>query len=225
MLDGDHYKEAYAILAAVGRRTGAPVQDARLLWAHSNTIFALPSARLLVRIATNPEALRCVTASLQVTRWLAARGFPCVVPADVVDQPFLERGRVISIWCYLPTVPEPPASGSDLGRLLCSLHSQPPPPPVGRFVDPFVSVAEAVDEVPDAMVAHHRCWLADRITELREAWYRMEFAREPGLIHGDAHTNNVMRTELGQVILGDWDHVAVPREWDLAHASGQDWTS
>ncbi|MGH3344547.1 MAG: aminoglycoside phosphotransferase family protein [Carbonactinosporaceae bacterium] len=218
MRDRDLYRQAYAILAAVGRRIGTPVDDALLLWAHSNTIFALPSVRLLVRIATNPEALPRVRASVDVTRWLAARGFPCVVPADILDQPFVEQGRVISVWCYLPTVAEPSPSGADLGRLLRVLHSQPPPdPPVDRFGDPFASVSEAVNEIPDAVSTHHRRWLVDRIAELREAWYATDFVQDPGLIHGDAHTNNLMRTESGKVILGDWDHVALgPREWDLA---------
>jgi thiamine kinase-like enzyme len=44
----------------------------------------------------------------------------------------------------------------------------------------------------------------------------MNFAVPAGLIHGDAHGGNLMRAESGEIILGDWDHVADgPREWDL----------
>jgi Ser/Thr protein kinase RdoA (MazF antagonist) len=211
------YGTVHAILAAIGRRIEVPVQDARLLRLHSNAIFALPSAGLLVRIATNPDALTGVRAAVAVTRWLAARGFPCVVPADIDEQPLVERDRVVSIWRYVPTVPGPPATGSDLGRLLRVLHAEPlPPHPPGQLGDPFGSVANAIQETPQAMSDAHRSWLSDRIAELRELWPSIEFPHPQGLIHGDAHPNNLMRTSSGGIILGDWDHVAVgPREWDL----------
>src|SRR6266508_3866509 len=145
----------HSILVAVGRRIGVPVRDARLLRLHSNAILALPSAGLLVRIATNPDALASVRAAVAVTRWLAARGFPCV--------------------------------------------------------------ANAIEERPDAMSDAQRRWLRGRIAELREQWPALALPRPPGLIHGDAHPNNLMRSASGGILLGDWDHVAVgPREWDLA---------
>src|SRR6266540_1018200 len=165
----------HSILVAVGRRIGVPVRDARLLRLHSNAILALPSAGLLVRIATNPDALASVRAAVAVTRWLAARGFPCVVPADIDGQPLVERDRVVSIWHYVPTVPGPPATGSDLGRLLRVLHAQPlPSHPPGGLTDPFASVANAIEERPDAMSDAQRRWLRGRIAELREQWPALE---------------------------------------------------
>jgi aminoglycoside phosphotransferase (APT) family kinase protein len=214
--EGLHTQVA-AILAEVGSRMGLPAGDARLLHLHSNALFALPSAGLVVRIATNPDALERVSASIAVTRWLAGRGFPCVVPAGIEDQPWVVGGRVVSVWRYLPTVPEPRPAGGELGRLLRDLHAQ-PLPPVGlrRFADPFCSVASAIDQAPGAMTAECRSWLVERIAWLRGQWAAMEFSRPPGLIHGDAHIGNVMRASSGQVVLGDWDHVAAgPREWDL----------
>jgi aminoglycoside phosphotransferase (APT) family kinase protein len=215
--DDPLHETAHAILAAIGRRIQVPVGDARLLRLHSNAIFVLPSAGLLVRIATNPAALTGVRAAVAVTRWLAARGFPCVVPADIDDQPLVERDRAVSIWRYVPTVPDPPATGSDLGRLLRVLHAEPlPPHPPGQLDDPFDSVANAIEEAPEAMSDIDRSWLSDRIAELRELWPTIEFPHPLGLIHGDAHPNNLMRMSSGGIILGDWDHVAVgPREWDL----------
>jgi aminoglycoside phosphotransferase len=214
--DNDLYDEVHGILTAVGRRLGVPVDDAKLLRLHSNAIFALPSVGLLVRIATNPDAHARVTGSVHVTRWLAARGFPCVVPADV-DQPLVERDRVVSLWRLVQTAPEPAPNGADLGRILRELHSQPEPPyPLNRFGDPFTSVASALDEAPDALSDARRSWLLDRIAKLRRLWQTTDFPQPPGLIHGDAHINNLIRTPAGQVVLGDWDHVAVgPREWDL----------
>jgi aminoglycoside phosphotransferase (APT) family kinase protein len=46
----------------------------------------------------------------------------------------------------------------------------------------------------------------------------MRFALPAGLIHGDAHPNNLLYTRHG-TLLGDWDHVSYgPREWDLVQA-------
>ncbi|MFD0856775.1 phosphotransferase family protein [Actinomadura adrarensis] len=38
-------------------------------------------------------------------------------------------------------------------------------------------------------------------------------------MHGDAWIDNLLNHQDGQVILGDWDSVAIgPREWDLIHS-------
>jgi len=85
------YDQARAVLDGAAARLGVPVHDARLLRLHSNASFALPSAGLVIRIATNPAALDRVTASIAVTRWLADQGFP--------------RGGT----CPPPIPPRPPA--------------------------------------------------------------------------------------------------------------------
>jgi aminoglycoside phosphotransferase (APT) family kinase protein len=209
--------ETRAIVAAAAARIGVPAQDARLLRLHSNATYALPTAGLVVRIATNPDARHRVAAAIAVTRWLASRGFPCVVPAEIVDQPLVEAGRVVSVWRYEATTPESPPAAAELGKLLRDLHSQPDPPYLlDRLADPFASVAAAMAQAPNALPETSRSWLSDRIESLRHWWSATEFPRPPGLIHGDAHTSNVMRALSGGIILGDWDHVAAgPREWDL----------
>jgi hypothetical protein len=62
---GDRIKdETRAILLAAAARIGVPVHDARLLRLHSNATYVLPTAGLVVRIATNPDALQRVDASI-----------------------------------------------------------------------------------------------------------------------------------------------------------------
>lgn len=206
-----------AVVAAVAARLGLPAQDARLLHSHSNDSFLLPSAHVVVRIASNPDALHRVTASIAVTRWLAGRGFPCVVPADIGGQPLVEDGRVVSVWQYVPTAPAPPPSAAELGSLLYDLHHQAgmlEPPP--RLDDPFASVARAIGQARQAIDEASRQWLISRIASLRDRWSQLDFAWPASMIHGDAHIGNLMRAQAGQSILGDWDHVATgPREWDL----------
>ncbi len=194
------YDKTRAVLDAAGACLGVPVHDARLLRLHSNANFALPSAGMVVRIATNPGALDRVATSIAVTRWLADRGFPCVVPADVDDQPLMIAGHVVSVWRYVPTTNAPAPTGADIGRLLRDLHAQGDPPhPLRRFGDPFASVASAMEEAPDSMPETSRSWLADRIAWLRGQWSGMDFPLPAGLIHGDAHISNLMRATSGEI--------------------------
>lgn len=212
------HSKTRAVLDTAASHLGVPVQDARLLRLHANATYALPSAGLVIRIAANPAVLGPVTASIAVTRWLAGRGFPCTVPADIDDQPFVIAGYVVSAWRYVPTADRPAPASAEMGDILRELHAQGDPEfALPSLDDPFASVAAAISEAPDAMAPAIQSWLCERITSLRQQWSALDFPRAAGLIHGDAHIGNLMRAASGQAVLGDWDHVATgPREWDLA---------
>ncbi|MDF5751301.1 aminoglycoside phosphotransferase family protein [Spongiactinospora sp. TRM90649] len=206
-----------AALGEAGDRFGLPVGDAELIRLHSNALFAIPRLSLLIRIATNPLALPKVISSVAVTRWLAAKGFPCVVPADLTGHPCMLNEHVVSVWRYEETVIDPPPSASELGRLLRNLHTMDPRPvrELSVLTDPLAGVSSAVGD--SDLAGPPRAWLQDRISELRAAWRALSYLHPPALIHGDAHPGNLMRLASGQAVLGDWDHVAWgPREWDLA---------
>jgi hypothetical protein len=206
-----------AVLEVAAARLGVPVHDARLLRLHGNASYALPSAGLVIRIAVNPQVLGPVTAAIAVTRWLAGRGFPCTVPADIDDQPFVIAGCVVSAWRYLPTADAPAPASAEMGNILRELHAEGDPPyPLPGLDDPLASVTAAISDSPGAMSPASQSWLEERITQLRRQWSALDFPRAAGLIHGDAHIGNLMRAASGQAVLGDWDHVATgPREWDL----------
>jgi hypothetical protein len=74
--DNSVYDEVQTILTAVGGRLGIPLGDAELLRLHSNATFALPSAGLLVRIATNPAAYQRIATAIAITRWLRPPRLP-----------------------------------------------------------------------------------------------------------------------------------------------------
>jgi len=207
-----------AVLDAAAARLGVPVHDARLLRLHGNASYVLSSAGLVIRIATNPQVLGPVTASIAVTRWLADRGFPCTVPADIDDQPFVISGYVVSAWQYVPTADAPAPTSAEMGKILRELHSQDDPPyPLPSLGDPFASVTYEISHAPDVISPASLSWLQERITFLSRRWSALDFPQPAGLIHGDAHIGNLMRAASGQAVLGDWDHVATgPREWDLA---------
>src|SRR6266545_5691085 len=208
----DHIRE---ILAEIGSIRDIYTNDAVLLGRHSNAIIALPTARLIVRIAGNPQAFDQVDKSVRVTGWLRDRRYPCVPPASV--QPFVARGHVVSLWRLLDAVDGTSAGGSELGRLLRSLHDQPlPRMTLVELTDPLDSVARALQANPEGVDQRDHSWLLERTEQLRRAWTQLAPAQQPGLIHGDAHPNNLIWLRDGEVLLGDWDHVARgPREWDL----------
>jgi aminoglycoside phosphotransferase (APT) family kinase protein len=215
--DSLHGKDG-AVLNAAASRLGVPVDDARLLRLHGNASYALPSAGLVIRIAPTAQVLAPVTASIAVTRWLADSGFPCTIPADIDDQPFVIAGRVVSAWRYLVTADTPAPTSAEMGSILRELHAQGDPPrPLPSLGDPLASVTAVISEAPDAMSTASQSWLLDQIIQLRRQWHALDFPRPAGLIHGDAHIGNLLRAASGQAVLGDWDHVATgPREWDLA---------
>jgi aminoglycoside phosphotransferase (APT) family kinase protein len=216
MASSDLYEEMRAVLDEVGKRLHVPTAEGELLRLHSNALYVLHGEELLVRIATNSDAFGQVASSVRVTRWLAEHDFPCVVPAEVKGQPFVIRDHVVSLWRYVQAVPAPTPSAGEMGEILRRLHAQPLPAGVGRFTDPLGSVARAVETAPECVSRSHCDWLANRIAEMRRAWAEVQFPHPLGLIHGDAHPNNLMRDASGRVVLGDWDHVAAgPREWDL----------
>lgn len=205
------------VLVPALERIGASDQGVELISLHSNAIFAVREAGLVIRIATNPAAFEAVAASVRVARWLSERGIPATPPGDVPGQPVTIGGRVVSFWRLLPVVESPRPTVVDLAHLLRDLHGQVLADGVVPVLrDPLSSVAAAVDAASEAISGSDLRWLGGRIAELRRWWSKVRFAGEPALIHGDAHDNNLLRLADGQVVLGDWDHVAVgPIEWDL----------
>jgi aminoglycoside phosphotransferase (APT) family kinase protein len=207
--------ETRAIAEAAAARLGVRADDAELIHLHSNATVALPSAGLVLRIATNPDAFDRIRGSVRVCRWLAARGYPCTVPADT--EPWIEAGRILSVWRYEDVIPGPSASMAEFGTLLRKLHDEPMPPfKVRDLADPFTSVAATLDRAADGLDEVDHRWLRERIQQLRIQWRELDLAVPPGLIHGDAHPGNMLRLRNRRLIAGDWDHTATgPREWDL----------
>jgi aminoglycoside phosphotransferase (APT) family kinase protein len=86
------------------------------------------------------------------------------------------------------------------------------------MADPLTGVKCAVKNHPEAFDGDDRKWLADAVSASRRRWREFDFYLPRGLIHGDAHPNNVLYTPHG-ALLGDWDHVSAgPREWDLVQS-------
>jgi aminoglycoside phosphotransferase (APT) family kinase protein len=113
-----------------------------------------------------------------------------------------------------PTVPL-----TALARLLRDLHSNKDIALDLPFLaSPLRGLGRALGDHPDAFDRDDRDWLSSEIGACELRWAGMKFVLPVGLVHGDAHPNNLLYTRRG-VLLGDWDHVSYgPREWDLVQA-------
>ena len=214
--DGLLSQQVTNALASACSEANLDATGARLLRMHSNTVFYLPASRAVARINNGPDGARRVTTSLTATEWLARHEFPTVRPK--VTRVFVHNHLVISFWEYEETV-EARRSLVALAFLLRELHAfQDVALDLPAMPSPLHSVTRAVDDHPEAFDEDDRAWLAGEINASERRWGAMKFVLPAGLVHGDAHPNNLLYTRRGPV-LGDWDHVGYgPREWDLVQA-------
>jgi aminoglycoside phosphotransferase (APT) family kinase protein len=130
---------------------------------------------------------------------------------------------IVTLWHYLPQ-PEridrlPMAV---LGRLLRNLHDLPNPPFALPTVEPLARLrsAVAVDAGRHAPVLSdsERCFLEERAASLEAAYADLTFPLGLGLIHNDAHIDNLLvdHTSPYGYVLADWEPAGHgPREFDL----------
>ena len=215
-LDGLLPSQVADALAAACRETGIAASGARLLRMHSNTVIYLPASNAVARINAGAEGEKRVTASLTATQWLARKGFPTVRPK--VGRAVVHDSIVVSFWEFERTI-HAERSLSTLARLQRELHDITAASlALPAMPAPLHSVTRALDDYPDALEDSDRIWLAREISECGQRWASIRFELPAGLVHGDAHPNNLLHTPRGP-LLGDWDHVGHgPREWDLVQA-------
>ncbi|GDY31930.1 phosphotransferase [Gandjariella thermophila] len=205
-------------LHAACRIFGANPADARLLHHRSNAVYLLPHERAVARLAPDtPVRRRRAQTCIEVTRWLATQPDPIALPPLPGEQPVIAAGAVVTFWPHRALTPPP--SLADLAAPLRRLHKQPAPPfPMPRY-QPLQRLNEALaidlDRPQPALTTDDRAWLLDRAATVADTFADTEFPLGEGLIHGDAHNENLVRDH-GDWLLIDWDGTCLgPRELDL----------
>ncbi|MGA5304585.1 aminoglycoside phosphotransferase family protein [Nucisporomicrobium flavum] len=187
----------------VADRLHVPSDDALLLRLTNNAVFALPTAAIVVRITRSSVLHDRVYKVARLAIWFAERGAPTIRLAAHVEQPVPVNDLLATVWEYVPPT-EPAPTVEDLGHLLSCIHHLGTPPFSLPTWDPVADArsrladAEALrDEEADYLLS----WcdrLAPRIAALNK--------RSKGnLVHGDAHVGNLLRTPVGDVVIGDFD--------------------
>jgi Ser/Thr protein kinase RdoA (MazF antagonist) len=207
-------------LREVCRIFGADPAGAQLLHQRSNAVYLLPQDQLVVRLAPDtPLRRRRAQTCIEVTRWLASQPEPVALMPASGEQPVITASAVATFWPLRPTTPA--ASPADLALLLRRLHALPVPPfPVPRY-QPLQRLFESLNldhERPHpAVAADDRAWLLDRARTLFGIFTATTFPLGDGLVHADAHSENLVRDHGHDGwLLIDWDGACVgPRELDL----------
>jgi Phosphotransferase enzyme family len=198
---------------------GLDAAGARVIYARSNTVFRLARDPVAVRLRYAPrsaEWMARITASVQVTTWLATLGFPAVRPLDL-PQPVAADGYLVTFWDYTPEVGERWRDIDAVARLLRQLHQQPPPPIDLPATNPLGSLRADMDRCA-WLTEPQRSWLTSRCDDLERQYAQTPWTLGRGLLHGDAYHENIIHTRDGP-ILADWDSVSYgPREQDLVPA-------
>jgi Ser/Thr protein kinase RdoA (MazF antagonist) len=210
-----------AALASAATEFGLQIDGARLLHHRSNAVYLLPHDNVVARLApATPVRVQRAETAIAVTRWLAEIGENAALPPLDGPQPVIAGGAVATFLPYRPNS-EPPSLG-DLASTLRRLHTATTPPfplpahqPLTRLIEALALDAARTQPILDAS-AH--TWLRTRIAETADAYARTEFPLGHGLIHNDAHTENLLHDGRTWVLI-DWDQACYgPRELDLRTA-------
>lgn len=181
---------------------------------HATAVYLLQDLDIVVRVSRGDDRARARNA-VAVTAWLTEQNIPVTEPAPV-PQPAEIDDASVTFWRYYPQNPaQGKPNAAALGNILRQLHALPEAPPVALPRYQPLTHLGAVLAGPTGLPPEDHAWLAQRRDELLNRYAELDSALGEGFIHGDAYPGNTLWAG-EQVILGDWDEVAIgPRELDL----------
>ncbi len=155
---------------------------------------------------------------VEVARALAAAEVPSVALVVGQNQPWVVEGCAVTAWSWVSTVG--PASPADLGVLARDLRERTAGTysyDVPRF-DPLTSVRNAVAGVP--LGDEQGDFVRARAHDLTGDWARVADSDPSGtaIVHGDLHTDNVLRAAAGPLLTDLELAGAGPAAYDTAPA-------
>jgi len=226
-------------LAAVCKQAGVDSTGAELVRYTMNAVYRIHGAGVVVRMASGPNAMTLVSRVAQVAAAFADFDLPTTRLAPNMRQPIHADGWSATIWVLLPQSPGDRFEPVDLAAPLRAIHGVvgklpfelPAWDPIGK-VRGHLAEVEALDgterdhvhDWADSQIGTPLKKIVDRLRQecdkLAGALSTVEWTLPPSVIHGDAHTGNLLRARDGQIVLCDLDSVGNgPPEWDLTPAA------
>ncbi|MFK4544095.1 aminoglycoside phosphotransferase (APT) family kinase protein [Streptomyces tendae] len=205
---------ATRVMAAACRAAGLDGDGAELIRLGENALFRLTSVPVIVRVARGREWLPTARKEVAVSRWLAGEGFSAARVVEDLEQPLLIDGYPVTFWHQIVEGDRKPAYG-ELGAVLRDLHTL--RIPAGLELPPFQPFDKQELRIDRAQIPEDdRSFLRKRWRELQERYAELRFETAQGPVHGDAHVQNLMVDDRGQVILIDFEAFCYDHpEWDL----------
>ena len=215
-------ERAVAAAVRVARAHGVRVADPVVLADGSNVLVHLRPAPVVARVATRTTLMRPGVAAwlardLDVTRYLAGRGFPVVPPAtELPAGPHEVAGHVLTFAAHVPHDRDRPVSPEQVAGSLADLHTELRGYP-GELParGPLDDIARVLDRATrrGALAEPEAVALRAEHAELAAGW---DSAGAVQPLHGDAHAGNLLRTPHGLVWCDFEDTWRGPVAWDLA---------
>ncbi|XVV35169.1 phosphotransferase family protein [Streptomyces sp. CA-100214] len=205
---------ATRVMVTACRVAGLDGSGAELIRLGENALFRLASVPVIVRVARGREWLSTARKEVDVSRWLAGEGFSAARIVEDLEHPLLIDGFPVTFWHQIVEGDRKPAYG-ELGAVLRDLHSLRVPAglELPRF-DPFGKQELRIDRAP--IPEDDRTFLRKRWRELQDRYAGVRFDTPKGPVHGDAHVQNLMVDDRGQVVLIDFEAFCYDHpEWDL----------
>ncbi|MFJ5599927.1 phosphotransferase [Micromonospora parva] len=244
--------ELHEHLRDVCSQIGVDPAGARLVKYTMNAVFVAPP--FVIRLAAGSQAAALASRVVSVAGCLERLGMPTVrLASGVSSRPILSGEWVATAWEFVPTAGGEPKP-VDLAAPLSALHSLdrldvalPDWSPIEKFRRRLGSAATLPPEEAAELEHWSRTELQVPVADLlRDLHLRCDVVEEdldrvawrlpPGVIHGDAHTGNILlpsghgRSTRLAPLLCDLDGICIgPREWDLvptAHGAtrfGRSW--
>lgn len=198
---------------------GMPGKPFHLLRLGENALYKVECADLLLRVARPITSRDRVRRSLVAARMLGAQGIPVAQPAALsnVEEPLILSTGIVSAWRFYPSAPASHINFNDFGGLLRNLHDH--GPDVASLLDDWDPIAPIRRRLLSAAeIGAPRPWtdeLYHRLNTIEQDLELLDPILSVGIIHGDAHTGNILSTEQGLVIIDLDDLCTGPREVDL----------
>ncbi|MEV0649912.1 aminoglycoside phosphotransferase family protein [Phytomonospora sp. NPDC050363] len=206
-----------ASTAATARRAatiyGLTDPDPQLVRLGENAVWRFGGERIIARIARSPQRMAGARREMAIAAWLAGEGIPVVRPAPGMPGPLTVDGLPVTLWVE---VPDPsPSTPEQLGQALRALHRLTAPDHLRlEQVEPLHGVDARLHAAP--LDDGDRDFLLGLAKRLAAAYTETDFALPVGVVHGDAHVDNLVYGSDGTLAFVDLEDFALCHpEWDL----------
>lgn len=225
-------------LTELCRQAGIDPAGAQLIRYTMNAVYLLPAGDVVVRMATGPQAAERTARVAAVAEFFATLDLPTVRLAPGIHQPIHLENWSATVWEYLPQPSNrrfTPVELAEPLRAIHALHNAPFALPawdpigkarhrIGLVENLGAESREMLREWAKSLVRKPLEVIIDYLRETAEILDQkleaVTWTLPRAVIYGDAHAGNLLLNKRGDVVICDFDSVAIgPPEWDLVPAA------